>query len=97
MARLDDALKALGDHRRRQLLFALQESKSRIDAVSVPEDVVDRAAVDQAAVSYTHVHLPLLEQQGYVHWDRGRDEVTPGPRFEELEPLLGAVEEFEAQ
>lgn len=93
MAPLDDALEALSHSRRRQLLFALQESESGVDAV--PEDVVDGEVTERVVVDYAHVHLPLLEQQGYVRWDPDRDEVSRGPRFDELEPLLEAVKEYE--
>lgn len=96
MAALDDALIALNDPRRRELLFALRETQSRIETVAVPEDVVDGEALrDRVALEYRHVHLPMLEDNGYIHWDRRRDEIATGPRFDQLRPLLEVIEEFE--
>lgn len=66
-----------------------------MDTVSLPESVVDGSPTDQLMTGYTHVHLPLLEQQGYIDWDRRHHEVTRGPRFDELRPLLDTIEEFD--
>jgi hypothetical protein len=35
-----------------------------------------------------HVHLPKLDAAEYVDWDRETDDVRPGPRFDEIRPLL---------
>lgn len=95
MAPLDDALEALADPWRRELLFALWKSERPGGTVSVPEDVVEGAATREQAVEYAHVHLPALEEQGYIDWDRRRDEVVEGPRFDELRPLLELLEAYE--
>lgn len=98
MASLNEAFRALADHRRRELLLAVRETRGSIEAVSVPEEIIDgEARAVRAAIQYHHVHLPKLEDSGYVHWDRRRDEVSPGPRFEELLPLLEFVEEHQGQ
>lgn len=55
-------------------------------------NLVSGTPTDQVTVEYTHVHLPLLEKQGYIRWDRRHHEVTEGPRFDELRPLLDTVE-----
>jgi len=94
MVPLDDALEALADHRRRRLLLSLRESESPIETVSVPEDLISGTPTDGVRVAYTHVHLPMLEEMGYVHWDRRHHEVSEGPQFDELGPLLDVVEEY---
>lgn len=95
MVGIDDVFKTVGDRRRRELLFAVRETKGGgIEAVSVPEDVVEGEAVrDQVAIEYQQIHLPKLEDHGFIQWDRRRDEVVAGPRFDRLEPLLEVVEE----
>ncbi|MBZ6494955.1 transcriptional regulator [Haloterrigena longa] len=35
-----------------------------------------------------HTHLPLLEDYGFINWDRDTHEVTKGPQFDEIRPLL---------
>jgi len=94
MAPLDDALEALADYRRRELLFAVRETRGRIETVSVPEDVVSEALGDRVVHEYHHVHLPMLEDYGYVHWDRRRDEIAEGPQFDQLRPLLDGIEGY---
>lgn len=95
MATLDDALRALRNRRRRELLFAVQEAESTVQTVSVPEGVVGETSPDRVALEYRHVHLPMLEDYGYIRWDRGRNEVSEGPRFHELRPVLEAAEEYQ--
>ncbi|WP_348612718.1 transcriptional regulator [Halobaculum rarum] len=34
-----------------------------------------------------HVHLPKLEEYGFITWNRDTDEVSKGPNFEEIRPL----------
>ncbi len=35
-----------------------------------------------------HVHLPKLEEYGFIEWDRDSHEVRKGPKFNEIQPLL---------
>ncbi|PCR91876.1 transcriptional regulator [Natrinema ejinorense] len=39
-------------------------------------------------VEMEHTHLPLLEDYGFINWDRDTHEVTKGPKFDEIRPLL---------
>lgn len=96
MAPLDDALETLADYRRRELLFAVRETRGTVETVSVPEDAVDgETPGDRVVHEYRHVHLPMLEDHGYIHWDRRRDQIGEGPRFDELRPLLETIERYE--
>ena len=38
-------------------------------------------------------HLPCLEAAGYIVWNRETGEITKGPKFEEIEPLLDLFEQ----
>lgn len=46
-------------------------------------------------VTMRHLHLPVLEERGFVRWDRENHRVTRGPRFEELEPFLELLRELQ--
>jgi hypothetical protein len=41
---------------------------------------------------YVHLHLPKLAACGYIQWDKQTHEVSKGPRFGEIEPLLELVQ-----
>lgn len=55
------------------------------------------AATTDFAVSMQHVHLPKLATHGFVEWHRDAGEVTRGPAFEGLVPLLEVLQEFEGE
>jgi len=71
-------------HRRRLLIALLEESPQTVETDSASEE----SRTDERAVLMWHVHLPKLEDFGYIDWDRESTRVTKGPRFEELKPLL---------
>jgi hypothetical protein len=39
-------------------------------------------------VEMQNVHLPKLERYGFITWNRDTSEVSKGPNFEEIRPLL---------
>ena len=43
---------------------------------------------DEELLRAHHVHLPKLDDYGFVEWDRETNVVARGPRFEEVRPLL---------
>ncbi|MFB6130136.1 MAG: transcriptional regulator [Salinigranum sp.] len=85
---LDAAFTALAEELRRRLLVSLLD-RDRCRLASFVEDVgaSDSDAEDLRTVMY-HVHLPKLEQHGYVRWDRDRGRIERGPAFGEVRPLL---------
>lgn len=44
-----------------------------------------------------HNHLPKLESLGYVRWDRETGEVSKGPNWGEIEPLLRLLRDHEGE
>jgi len=84
----DDVLDALGDVQRRKLLVRLLDHNPQDDTPAVVADSEqDRDAMGRL-VSMRHVHLPKLEEYGFVEWDQKTHEVRKGPNFEEIRPLL---------
>ncbi len=85
---MEDVFSALSDETRRQLLVQLQE-RPRLD---VPCDFGEQ----DSEVAIVHLHLPKLDEADLIEWDRESRTVERGPRFDELKPLLSAVEEMES-
>jgi hypothetical protein len=91
----DDLLDALAHIQRRKLLVALLRHNPQNDE-SVVIDADESADEElQRLVGMTHVHLPKLEAYGFINWNRDTNEVSKGPSFEEIRPLLELLETHE--
>jgi hypothetical protein len=84
----DGHLDALGHIDRRRLLFALLDATAEGDLPVEVERLGHTTAGDVPRLSMHHLHLPKLDDQGLVHVDLDHYSVTPGPRFDEIKPLL---------
>lgn len=85
---IDVALETLAHiHRRRILVSLLSDSRDSDTQLDVDEVELDTEDPDRT-VELVHVHLPKLEQHGYIEWDRDANEVSPGPQFTEIESML---------
>ncbi len=58
-------------------------------------DAMTRGRADEAESELRRTHLPMLEAEGYIEWDRETGEISRGPRFDEIEPFLELIEEHE--
>lgn len=87
---MDTALDALADEYRRRLLVALLEHGSQDDGdIQIPSDIrVENEDPKALETEMVHVHLPRLEEAGFIIWDSEAREVRAGPEFEEIRPLL---------
>lgn len=90
---LDDQFEVLSERHRRRILVGLELEDRRLDpSVFVPprdsHDADPNSEDDLAQLRQRHITLPELDDSGYVSWDRETDEVTRGPQFEEIRPLL---------
>lgn len=50
------------------------------------------ADADKEAIRTHHVHLPKLVEYSHIEWNKDRHVTTKGPKFEDLRPLLEAVD-----
>ncbi len=92
---MDDALDALGHVQRRRLLVALLDHNPQDDSPSVITGSDQDVDALEELVAMEHVHLPKLVEYGYITWDREQREVSKGPEFEEIRPLLDLLVEHE--
>lgn len=87
--RVDGLFEALSDPYRRQLLVALLDHNPQDDAdrdpLNVVSDDLEPEVLQQALV---HNHLPKLEELGFIAWDRGTNEISKGPEWDAIAPLL---------
>lgn len=81
-------LRVLSDPLRRRLLVALHESTT-----DGSEPLVDPDLLEERALELHHTHLPRLADAGYVEWEISPLVVRRGPRFDEIAPLLDALDE----
>lgn len=90
----DRISKATNCETRRAILLALYDPDRTgpIDAEDVEDDDDDSARID-----LEHAHFPILEDLGYITWDRDEDVIRPGPRWNEIQPFLRLIVQNEDQ
>lgn len=86
----DDAFDALSDATRRQVLMVLLNRDTALDLND--SDPVIYGLFD---VALYNIHLPKLDETGYIRWDRERSMIEKGPRFDEIRPLLTVLADYE--
>lgn len=85
---LDECLDALAHVQRRKLLRALLDHNPQDDdSVKLDTDESDEEELERL-VGMKHVHLPKLDDYGFIDWNRNSNEVAKGPNFDEIRPLL---------
>lgn len=91
----DDLLDALANIQRRKLLVALLSHNPQDDESVVID--ADESADEELTrlIQMTNVHLPKLEDYGFITWHRETNEVSKGPKFEEIRPLLELLQNHE--
>lgn len=71
---------------RRQILVTLAGSSPRQEAVVTFDELCDESR--NSATQLYHVHLPRLEEAGFVTWEPEKRLVRRGPGFRSIQPLL---------
>ncbi len=80
---------------RRQMLLALADANPQEDRKTVSSASEGRDDEGESAIAMQHVHLPKLEDCGFIRWNREKQRVTKGPQFDEIEPLLTVVKQLQ--
>ena len=88
----DRVFEALANLYRRQLLLAMFEENPQddddLDPLNLLKPGVPTDDLDTTQLNLEHVHLPKLADMGYIEWDRESGELSKGPNWEEIAPLL---------
>lgn len=90
--RIDAMMDALRDQLRRYVLLSLLADTSR-----QVESLGEEFGSEDVPTLLRHVHLPKLDEEGYVDWDHRSGTVSRGPNFGEIEPLLRLLGERSAR
>jgi DNA-binding transcriptional ArsR family regulator len=95
---MDELFEILSNGHRRRVLVALRDhnpqDEDEITSASVAgEDDGSDEALDRLRTELNHIHLPKLNDAGFVDWDPDSGTITRGPRDEEVEPLLELMDE----
>ncbi|WP_440769893.1 hypothetical protein [Natronorubrum sp. DTA28] len=61
-----------------------------IDIDSPPDIVGDGGDV---RIKRQHVHLPMLDEYGFIDWYPNANAIEAGPRFDEIRPVLKVLAE----
>jgi hypothetical protein len=78
----------LRSRHRRQILLELSAGRTCSET-----DVTMRSDGPDVPSDLKQTHLPMLEAEGIIEWDRETGEISKGPNFEEIEPLLRLMRE----
>lgn len=90
----DNGFNALAHQRRRTLLLDLLESNPQNVGVEPTGESTLTEADQQVPTEMYHVHLPKLEDYGYIERDEDAQEVVKGPQFDEIRPLLECIDDY---
>lgn len=90
---LDDRLEAMGRPERRRLLLRLATTSCDDPRIDFSDLECGGGELDPL-VTMRHVHLPVLEEREFVRWNREKQWVAKGPRFDELEPFIELFREI---
>ncbi len=93
MSNIDEFFRSVVNVRRRRLLVHMLSHNPEDESKLYTGDIetVDTEAT-RLLIEMEHTHLPLLEDYGFINWDRDNHEVTKGPKFDDIRPLLEMIE-----
>jgi hypothetical protein len=90
---LDTKFFVLSNSQRRQLLHTLNEDDIYNTSTEPMNAVETNGGEREHAAALYHVHLPRLEDHGLITWNQETGDVTKGPQFDKIEPLLDTLTE----
>ncbi|RLM32761.1 helix-turn-helix transcriptional regulator [Haloarcula sp. Atlit-120R] len=93
----DRVFEALANPYRRQLLLPMFESNPQddddLDPLRLLKEGQTTDDLDVTQLNLEHVHLPKLADMGFIEWDRESGDLSKGPNWEEIAPLLQLMDD----
>lgn len=88
---LDELFEVLSRATRRRLL----ETPRHRDRLAMDEysALAPGTRLSHEAVLLHHVHIPMMDDLGFVDWDAEGATVAPGPKYHDLRPVLALFDE----
>jgi hypothetical protein len=94
---VDEVLNALAHIQRRKLLTALlTHNPQKDESATIDSDESEDEELAQL-IQMRHVHLPKLEDYGFINWDQNNNEVSKGPNFDKIRPVLELLTNHEEE
>lgn len=95
-SKADKLLEAISNSYRRQLLVALLDHNPQDDRDRDPLNVIgDEIEPEVVELELVHNHLPKLEEMGFISWDQTTNQISKGPDWEEIAPLLTLIHDHQ--
>ena len=91
--RLDGQLEAITHVRRRRILLELLDENPQPAGPAVFDGGVSPNDHQTLRAAMYHVHLPKLEEWGFIQWDQDESLLTKGSAFEDIKPLLEVLDD----
>jgi len=92
-SQMNTMMDVLGDKVRRLIVLSLLDDST--------EDVVElldrETEIEHTEITLRHVHLPKLEEAGYIKLGPDRNTILPGPNFSMIEPFLRQLKEYRGE
>lgn len=86
---IDEVFQALSETPRRQILCTLAEHDGPIELDTLgDETIVDAYHWETHQVALYNIHLPELDDQEFIDWDRERQVIEEGAQFDEVRPFV---------
>jgi len=93
-AEWDTVFKCISAEPRRQLIVSLLDTQPG-QSVPLPESAAMRNVPldpEKLRLKLYHVHLPLLEENGFITWKKDPFVASRGPQFNEVEVVFDALQ-----
>lgn len=89
----DKAIGVLSKAPQRQVLTMVAEHDGPIDLETLgDETILEARSWGEQEIALYHVHLPRLDDAGFIQWDADERTIEKGEQFDEVRPLLDLVD-----
>ncbi|MEF8937890.1 MAG: GAF domain-containing protein [Halovenus sp.] len=91
LSRMNTLMEVLGNEVRRLIVLSLLDDSTE----NILELLERETDIEHVETTLRHIHLPKLEEAGYVELSPDLNTIYPGPDFSEIEPFLRQLDEYQ--